>query len=407
GNITGAAIETQWMQPFVDIGAWKPETMVPETIEVMQGFLSTQGVTSVLVPGLITPNFGISSQGTRDDFEAILPILADRAESGEAKMRINVVPFMKLLDADPDDYVPFAVRMREQYNSDMLRVDGLKLHADGHHAQRSMAMLEPYNMVEEDILPFTAPLTMNSDLIHETIIKATAEDLTVIVHSDGSKINDVVTGAIIASKKAYPEAASRHRLDHITFLDPDTVERIKKYDIHLNATPVFYNAVESGQDGSAILEVFNAALIERSMGMYTDLIHQDVSVSMGGDPPGSLVTEAYPIWLFQQAMTLQQPGRPDLRPFPPMRKRLTIDQALKSMTLTAATQMGMEDRIGSIEVGKYADLAVFNRNLHEVPPEDLVDTVRVLMTYLNGEQIWDGRELTEEQWNKLMKTGTL
>ena len=43
GDITGAAIETQWMQPYVDMGAWNPDVMVPETMERMQGFLATQG----------------------------------------------------------------------------------------------------------------------------------------------------------------------------------------------------------------------------------------------------------------------------------------------------------------------------------------------------------------------------
>ena len=89
--------------------------------------------------------------------------------------------------------------------------------------------------------------------------------------------------------------------------------------------------------------------------------------------------------MFQQAMTLGQPGRPELKPFPPMRKRFTIDQALESMTVNAAWQLRMEDKIGSIEVGKYADLAVFNKSLRKIEAENLVEQVEVLGTILNGE----------------------
>ena len=403
GDITGAAIETQWMQPYVDMGAWNPEIMVPETMERMQGFLATQGVTSVLVPGVITPNFGISSEGTRKDFEDIMPILAERIKSGKAKMRINVMLFMKLLDADPDDYVPFVLRMREKYNDDMLRVNSIKMHADGHYNDRSMAMLEPYNKEEGDELPYVAPLTMSADIIHETIMKATSQNLNVILHADGTRLIQTATSSIIASKKVYPEATSRHRLDHVSFIDPDTAEQIMEYDIPLNATPVFTNALDSGQDGSAVYKKYSKETVARTMGVYSDLAIKGAKVSLGGDPPGSVVEETYPIWLFQQAMTLQQPGRPELRPFPPMRKRLTLDHALEAMTVTAAWQLGMEDKIGSIEVGKYADFAIFNKSLREILPHRLVDESRVLATILNGEFTFDGRKLTDEEWDALVK----
>lgn len=402
GDITGAAIETQWMQPYVDIGAWDPDVMVPETMERMQGFLATKGVTSVLVPGVITPNFGISSEGTRKDFEDIMPILADRIKTGKAKMRINVMPFMKLLDADPDDYVPFVVRMREKYNDDMLRVNSIKMHADGHYNDRSMAMLEPYNMADGDELPYLAPLTMSGDVIHATIMKATSENLNVVLHTDGTRAIQTATSSIIASKKAYPGATTRHRMDHVSFIDPDTVEQILKYDIPLNATPIFTNATDSGQDGSAVYDKYSKETVARTMGVYTDLAYKGVKVSLGGDPPGSVVEETYPVWLFQQAMTLQQPERPELRPFPPMRQRFTIDKALESMTVTGAWQLGMEDKIGSIEVGKYADFAIFNKSLREILPHNLVEQARVLATILNGEFTFDGRELSDEEWQALI-----
>ncbi|GGZ71814.1 amidohydrolase [Algibacter mikhailovii] len=385
GNITGAAIETQWMQTYVDIGAWIPEIMVPETMNYMQGYLASQGVTSVLVPGVITPNFGISSEATRQDFEDIMKILTTRIESGEAKMRINTMPFMKLLDADPDDYVPFAVRMREKYNNDMLRVNSLKMHADGHYNDRAMSMSEPYNKDEGDDLPYLAPLAMSADVIHATIMKATSENINVVLHADGTRVIQTATNSIIASKKAYPEATTRHRMDHISFINPETAAQIMEYNIPLNATPIFTNAVENGKDGEAVLKKYSKETVERTMGLYMEMAQNGANVSLGGDPPGSVVEEAYPVWLFQQAMTLEQPGRPELGAFPQNRKPYTIDDALKSMTVNAAWQLQMEDKIGSIEVGKYADFAVFNKSLRDIKPENLVEEAKCVGTMLYGE----------------------
>lgn len=49
--------------------------------------------------------------------------------------------------------------------------------------------------------------------------------------------------------------------------------------------------------------------------------------------------------------------------------------------------MGVDDISGSIEEGKYADLAVLDRNILDCPPEDLPDT-RVLLTLLEGKPVY-------------------
>jgi predicted amidohydrolase YtcJ len=44
GSITGLAIEGQYAQAYIDIGAWQPQTMVPEAIDYLQGFLAASQV---------------------------------------------------------------------------------------------------------------------------------------------------------------------------------------------------------------------------------------------------------------------------------------------------------------------------------------------------------------------------
>ena len=53
---------------------------------------------------------------------------------------------------------------------------------------------------------------------------------------------------------------------------------------------------------------------------------------------------------------------------------------------TGARAMNMEDRIGSIEVGKSADFIVLERNIFEIPIEDVADT-QVHRTYFEGELV--------------------
>ncbi|WOH57695.1 amidohydrolase family protein [Bradyrhizobium sp. BWC-3-1] len=77
------------------------------------------------------------------------------------------------------------------------------------------------------------------------------------------------------------------------------------------------------------------------------------------------------------------------------------DSDLRSVTIDAAFHLRKHNEIGSIEVGKYADFVLLDRNPRTVDPEHVLD-LKVLRTYVEGEQIWEcsahqatiGREAT-------------
>jgi hypothetical protein len=74
------------------------------------------------------------------------------------------------------------------------------------------------------------------------------------------------------------------------------------------------------------------------------------------------------------------------------KESVDVMTALASYTRWGAHQMFMEDKIGSIEVGKYADLAVWDRDLESVPTIELRD-MRCELTLFNGQVVfeqWEG-----------------
>jgi predicted amidohydrolase YtcJ len=74
-----------------------------------------------------------------------------------------------------------------------------------------------------------------------------------------------------------------------------------------------------------------------------------------------------------------------------------VRTALRSYTIWSARQFFLEDKIGSIEVGKYADLAVWDRDLYSVPVEELKE-IECQMTLLEGDIVYqkEGAPLTVE-----------
>jgi predicted amidohydrolase YtcJ len=65
-----------------------------------------------------------------------------------------------------------------------------------------------------------------------------------------------------------------------------------------------------------------------------------------------------------------------------------VHSALRAVTIWAAHQMFLENKIGSIEVGKYADLAVWDRDFYSIPTDQIKDAY-CLMTYFDGKVVFD------------------
>jgi hypothetical protein len=68
---------------------------------------------------------------------------------------------------------------------------------------------------------------------------------------------------------------------------------------------------------------------------------------------------------------------------PPANERITLDQALKAYTLDSAYVLDLEKQVGSLEVGKDADIVVLEKDLYKIPPS-AISTTKVKLTMMNG-----------------------
>ena len=66
---------------------------------------------------------------------------------------------------------------------------------------------------------------------------------------------------------------------------------------------------------------------------------------------------------------------------------ITIDEAIKGCTINAAYQIFMDKKIGSLEVGKYADMVIVSDNPKKVAPDDL-EKIEILQTYVEGKLVY-------------------
>ena len=107
-------------------------------------------------------------------------------------------------------------------------------------------------------------------------------------------------------------------------------------------------------------------------------------ISLGTDWPAAGYFSTYkPLDSIQIGVTRQLIGDPDAAVLAPADQGLTVAEAVHANTLGAAYQLRLEDKVGSLEVGKRADLIVLDRNILEIDPHD-IHAATVTMTMMDG-----------------------
>jgi len=159
------------------------------------------------------------------------------------------------------------------------------------------------------------------------------------------------------------------------------VKRIIDNKIPINTTPNFSNDF-SGTDKDAY-RALGKERTETMFGRYPDFARAGVSVSLSADVPSTPPDMQAPMFVIQGAVTLMNPADPKSKPFPPGIEPMTLEQAIRGMTMEAAWQLRMEDKIGSLEVGKYADIVVLDNNPFDVDKME-ISKINVLKTMMNG-----------------------
>jgi len=113
------------------------------------------------------------------------------------------------------------------------------------------------------------------------------------------------------------------------------------------------------------------------------MVNKGIKVALSQDYPSLPIN---PFLHLHAAVTRSLVGESEI--LGPASEKLTVPQAIRAYTLDAAYAVEAEKYSGSLEVGKRADFIVLDRNLLEIPEDDIVKT-EVLETVLDGRTVFD------------------
>jgi predicted amidohydrolase YtcJ len=128
---------------------------------------------------------------------------------------------------------------------------------------------------------------------------------------------------------------------------------------------------------------------ERLGGSYAwrSMLASGVPLAFGSDFP---VEHPNPFHGLAAAVSRQDPnGQPPGGWMP--EQKLTLEQALRGFTMAAAHAGFAEDRIGTLERGKFADFILIDRDIFEGATPEQIRATKVLETWVAGEKAWPAR----------------
>jgi len=116
---------------------------------------------------------------------------------------------------------------------------------------------------------------------------------------------------------------------------------------------------------------------------WQDIVSTGATLILGSDWP---VESLDPFPILQMGATRKSTFQKSEEAFFP-KQALSLDQMLAGYTRNAAYGEFMEDRLGTLQPGKLADMIVLSQDLYKVPPDTITKT-KVLLTMVGGKIVW-------------------
>jgi len=259
------------------------------------------------------------------------------------------------------------------YGDDRLEIASVKLYTDGALGSRGAAMIEPYSDDAENRgLPF-----WTQEELDRMVIKANGMGFQVGIHAIGDLGNRMALDAFAKAQTGKPSAL-RNRVEHAQIITLDDIPRFAELGVIASMQPTHATSDKNMAE--------DRVGPDRILGGYAwrRLLESGAVIASGSDFPVEL---SNPFYGLHAAVTRQdRDDKPANGWYAD--QALTRAEALHSFTLAAAYAANQENRLGSLEPGKWADFIIIDRNYFTVPASE-IDDIKVLQTWVAGEKVFD------------------
>ncbi|WP_435075316.1 amidohydrolase [Halorubrum sp. HHNYT27] len=369
-----AAVNGVALDRFADALAAAPDETVPTD--------ESGDPTGVLLESAIDPIYEAFESGpaeTRDIVEAALADCAAKGITGFHDMVRNSHAPRAYRELDAEGELTARVRinywsdhldaLREVglgtgHGNDMVEAGAIKSYTDGSFGGRTARLSEPYADDPEE----RGQWVVGPEELAETVAAATEAGYQFTAHAIGDEAVEAVLDAYEGDSRNDPGEA-RHRVEHVELADDAAIERLAESGVVASVQPNFLKW--AGEEG-----LYEARLGDErtaATNRYRDMLDAGVNLAFGSDG-----MPMDPLLGVHHAVTA-----------PAEAQRLTVTEALRAYTRGAAYAGFDEDRLGTVAVGKRADLVALDASPWE--RSDEISDIDPVLTVVDGEVVYDGR----------------
>lgn len=301
---------------------------------------------------------------------------------GNLTLRMRVVPTMK--EGRTYDEVLSTIKSYNDSATDMISSNTVKIFYDGVTERGTAVFLEPY--LESTGLGdhwCGEPIWSQEDftrLVHDF----DAEGVQVHVHAMGDGAVHGTLDAFEEARATNGERDARHTITHVCAITDEDIQRMADLDVVANLQFLMMYHDD-------LMDLERAYVgDERAMAMYRTkhMAEAGICISGSSDAP---VIPFVPLDAIEAGVTRNSPypeeEDTDMTRWP--EQGLTAYQLLEAYTKNDAYQNFMDDIIGTVEVGKFADLVVLDTNILEVDPKE-ISSAKVVYTISDGRIVYEG-----------------
>jgi len=346
-----------------------PQSQIDEGLRYAVDYLHSLGITAMQeAHAIIDP----------DDPLKMLPTYRRFADSGELKM--HTVISLGWDDHRGLEQIPDLVKARDRYNGGMLNTDTVKIFLDGVVEPRTAALLQDYT----DQPGYKGELKVPPDILNEAVARLDALGFQVHMHVIGDAAVREGLDAIEFARKRNGPTNGRHHLAHVQFVNPADIARFGELNVTATFSPLW-----AYEDEYLTKLTLPRVGPERYQWTYpiNSILQAGGRIDFGSDWN---VSSPDPLLAIETAITRVDPINGNTPVFLP-RERITLEQAIAAATINAAYDNHLDDRTGSIETGKLADLVILDTNLFKIEPSAISDA-KVVSTIFGGKVVYHRKE---------------
>lgn len=334
---------------------------------------------------------GIDSGGNLDNidlgFEA--RVFQTLEAAGELNLRINSnFFFFAPLNAERAQTAIDTIRENEKYASDFLNVRQVKFTVDGVPEGKSAFLLEPYDEAAGMESDYVSSPAASPEELMEFITAVNAAGYTVQTHCMGDASMRMAMDAYEHSAEVNGNPDVRNKIAHVNLLTDEDVVRMAEYKVIAAMQPLwfyydpFFSPLEE--------QMFGTERFEREYHIR-DMIDAGVIITGSNDYPVTL--DFAPLHAIEAGATQCSPYAGEDQDIETYTRNAaqaaTVYEMLEMYTTNAAYGAFLDDRVGTIEVGKKADLVVLGDNLLTCDVKAISD-VPVIYTISDGRIVYEG-----------------